>query len=66
MSAKKLGQDVVIFNTGHFLDIFYGRSGWKPHARFQRKRVHGVFMWAQISGGALPATVMSSINKELK
>jgi len=63
---KKLGQDVVIFNTGHFIDVFYGKMGWKPHARFQRKRVNGVFMWASLSGGVLPGSVMAQLQKELK
>ncbi len=61
MAAKKLGNDIVMFNTGHFLDIFWGRSGWKPHARFQKKRVNNKFTWSQIAGAPLPSHVIKTM-----
>jgi len=65
MIVKKLGNEIVVFNTGHFMDVFWGKFGWKSHARFQRKRINGMFHWTQINGSVIPAHVQPTINKEV-
>jgi hypothetical protein len=63
MMIAKLGKDIAIWNTGHFIDVFWGRSSWKPHARFQRKRVKNMFVWERISGSPPPSNVMFEVQK---
>lgn len=42
---KKLGQDVAIFKSGHFVDVFVGTDGFNNHTRFtSKKTAKGVFL----------------------
>lgn len=34
---KKLGKDVVVFQTNIYVDVFFG-EGWNQHTRFKRDR----------------------------
>lgn len=56
-----LGKDVVIINVGHFVDVFFGKEGWEPHARFQIKQTpKGKFVTA-VKGDKVPSSVFKQV-----
>jgi hypothetical protein len=56
-----LGQDLVIKKVGHIVDTFFGKDGWKPHARFHIKRTsRGTFL-SQVNGDKVPQHIFKSI-----
>lgn len=59
--TAKLGQQVVIFQANHIVDVFYGYSGWEPNARFHKKRTpKGIFL-QQVSGNKVPANIFKQV-----
>jgi len=59
--VKKLGQDVVVQKVGHVIDVFFGNSGWTPHARFVLKRTQKGMFLSQVSGDKVPASVFKTV-----
>ena len=58
---KSLGQDLVVKKVGHIIDVFFGKDGWKPHARFMVKRtVRGNFL-SQVSGDKVPQNIFKQV-----
>jgi len=62
---KNLGSVIVVFNTNHHIDVFYGDIGWTPSARFEKKRTpKGIFV-QQISGAKVPPFVFKRVLQEV-
>jgi len=58
---KSLGKDLVIKKVGHIVDAFFGKDGWKPHARFHIKRTsRGTFL-SQVSGDKVPQNIFKQV-----
>lgn len=65
MTNKKLGSDVVVMQSGHVVDVFWGHEGWGPHARFLIRNTHkGKFM-NQCAGAVVPPGVVSEVMKKV-
>lgn len=63
---KKLGKDVAIMKVGHHVDVFFGKDGWEPHARFAIKRTNRGAFLSQVSGDKLPQHIFQSVIKEVQ
>lgn len=62
---KKLGNNLAIFHNQHHLDIFYGTTGWEPHARYLKKKSkNGIFL-TQIAGPTVPNHIFKQVLKEV-
>ena len=56
-----LGQDTVIIKSGHVLDVFFGKDGWNPHARFLVKQTPKGKFLQQRGGDKVPASVFKQV-----
>lgn len=60
-----LGQQTVFFHTPTTVDVFFGRDGWEPHARFSKKRTkQGIFV-QKIAGEQVPSFVFKQLLQEV-
>lgn len=61
MAKKKLGKDVVVIINGKYIDVFWGKDGWTPHARFTKTKdiLH------HTGGNHPPIEVMDIVVKEI-
>lgn len=58
---KHLGADLVIFEANNTIDIFFGKDGWKPHARFLKKKTaKGIFL-NQVAGDVVPTPIFKQL-----
>lgn len=60
-SAKHLGNDLVIRHANHVVDIFWGNTGWNPHARFRIKNTPKGKFLSQINGDRVPTTIFKQV-----
>ena len=56
-----LGNDTVIIKNGSMIDVFFGKEGWTPHARFQVKQTtRGKFL-TSVGGDKVPPAIFKQV-----
>ena len=63
---KKLGKDLVVFKVGHLLDVFFGKDGWEPHARFLVRKHQLGNNLTQIKGDKVPHHIYQQLLNEVQ
>lgn len=56
-----LGKDLVILRANHYLDVFFGKDGWHPHARFQIKNTPKGKFLSQVGGDKVPSSIFKQV-----
>ena len=56
-----LGKDLVILQANHVVDIFYGKNGWNPHARFAIKNTTKGKFLTQVNGDRVTPAIFKEV-----
>lgn len=62
---NNLGKDIVTIRHGHFVDVWWGRDGWTPHASMSIQRGRNGKYLEQVSGDLIPKSVLSTVHKNV-
>ena len=64
--TKHLGQDIVTFKSHSYIDIFWGKESWAPHARFLIKHTPKGKVLLHISGNKPPKHIFQHALTEVQ